>query len=147
MKASIKLQAVMIDEYLSNLRSSEREEFDFETAFDLFEDQIEELFYELLNDGDKHYGFQDVICEFREGVVQDLDGQMGLKRQWSRHYESYGVAAEVNGEWIAWTYWYGGGKHGNPEAIEWWEDAYYVDYEEEEVMMLQRKFTERKTDA
>lgn len=56
------------------------------------------------------------------------DGQdTGFKTEYSRNYESKSIAAEVEpGIWVGWTYWYGGGKHGQPEEIEWMEHAYFV---------------------
>jgi hypothetical protein len=32
----------------------------------------------------------------------------------------------LDGSWVGWTYWYGGGKHGEPGSIKWVEDAYDV---------------------
>ncbi|WP_244097750.1 hypothetical protein [Burkholderia anthina] len=36
------------------------------------------------------------------------------------------AAQAPDGSWVGWNYWYGGGKHGEPEAVEWIEDAYDV---------------------
>jgi hypothetical protein len=59
----------------------------------------------------------------------------------SRHYESDAVAAKApDGSWVGWTYWYGGGKHGEPEAIDWIEDAYDVICAEEEKLVVVRTF-------
>lgn len=64
--------------------------------------------------------------------------------QVSRNYESKGVAAQMpDGSWVGWTFWYGGGKHGRPEEIEWMEDAYDLDCVEQEVMVIQRTFTKK----
>lgn len=63
----------------------------------------------------------------------------GLPCDYSRHYESKSVAAEMlDGSWVGWTYWYGGGKHGDPGGISWMEDAY--DVATEVVMEPVRKF-------
>lgn len=63
----------------------------------------------------------------------------GLPCDYSRHYESKSVAAEMlDGSWVGWTYWHGGGKHGEPELIPWMEDAYEVETWEE--MQPVRKF-------
>jgi len=44
-----------------------------------------------------------------------------------RHYEGDSVARQyLDGSWIGWIYWHGGGKHGEPEAIDWIEYAYDV---------------------
>jgi len=39
-------------------------------------------------------------------------------------------------KWVGWTYWYGGGKHGEPESVEWMEDAYFVGVKEETRVVL-----------
>ncbi len=63
----------------------------------------------------------------------------GLPCDYSRHYESESVAAEMlDGSWVGWTYWHGGGKYGEPESIPWMEDAY--DVATEVVMEPVRKF-------
>lgn len=60
----------------------------------------------------------------------------------SRHYESDSVAAKMpDGSWVGWTYWYGGGKHGEPEAVEWINEAYALSCEEKRVTVTRRKFT------
>lgn len=61
---------------------------------------------------------------------------------WSRHYESDQVVKKLDtGEWVSWTYWYGGGKHGCPDEIDWIEDAFLVKCEEKEVTNIERTFT------
>jgi hypothetical protein len=65
----------------------------------------------------------------------------GLNAPYSRHYESEAVAVQCpNGEWVGFTYWYGGGKHGEPEAIDWIGHAYDVECFEEQKMMTVRTF-------
>ena len=60
----------------------------------------------------------------------------------SRNYESNSVAAEyLDGSWVGWTYWYGGGKYGEPEAIDWMDEAYDLDCKEEEEMVTVRTFS------
>lgn len=63
-------------------------------------------------------------------AIQEVRGSgepTGLKCDWSRHYESQAVAVEyIDGSWVGFTYWYGGGKHGEPESIDWMDDAYAV---------------------
>lgn len=68
--------------------------------------------------------------------------ETGLPAPSSRHYESEAVAYQyVDGSWVGWSYWYGGGKHGEPEAIDWMEDAYDVNCTEEEKVVVVRTFT------
>jgi len=78
----------------------------------------------------------DAINEIRGGQVET-----GLESPYSRHYESKSVAAKApDGSWVGWTYWYGGGKHGEPEAIDWIEYAYDLTCAEEEKTVTVRTF-------
>lgn len=59
----------------------------------------------------------------------------------SRHYEAQSVASQApDGSWVGWTYWYGGGKHSEPEAVDWMEDAYNLTCVEEQKMVTVRTF-------
>lgn len=68
---------------------------------------------------------RDFSFEFREtGTKTGIES-----RGSSRHYECLEVAKPVSGIpdlWIGWTYWYDGGKHGDPDSIEWIPDAYLL---------------------
>lgn len=87
----------------------------------------------LTNDPDTE---QDARNEVREGQVET-----GLPCKSSRHYESKSVASRTpSGDWVGWTYWHGGGKHGEPECVEWIEDAYALDCIEEEKLVTVRTF-------
>ena len=98
------------------------------------DENIDDLYDEL----EDYVG--DVIDEFREGEVET-----DIPCEDSRYYESYSVAAEIpDGSWVGWTYWFGGGKHGEPEAIPWMEDAYELDCVKEEKMVIQLDFTKKK---
>jgi len=86
---------------------------------------------------DDEDSMQDLRSEVRGGEMET-----NIPEPHSRHYEAQSVAAKApDGSWIGWTYWYGGGKHGEPEAVEWMEDAYGLTCTEEEVMVVQRTFT------
>jgi len=54
-----------------------------------------------------------------------------LERYSDRYYESKEVAKQItrSDKWIGWTYWYGGGKHGEPEAVDWMNDCYLLEIE------------------
>lgn len=80
---------------------------------------------------------QDARNEVRHsGIPTDLPAPS------SRHYEGDAVAAKLpDGSWVGWTYWHGGGKHGEPEAIDWIEYAYDVICTEEEKMVVVRNFS------
>lgn len=81
-------------------------------------------------------GQQDYESEFRSGQAET-----GLSCHGSRHYESKSVAAKLSdGSWVGWTYFYGGGKHGEPEAIDWMTDAYELVVTEEERLVVVREF-------
>jgi hypothetical protein len=86
---------------------------------------------------------------------QDVDGELqdarndtrcsgqktGLPCKYSRHYESDSVAAKMpDGSWVGWIYWYGGGKYGEPDAIDWIEDSYEVKCTEKEQLVVVRTF-------
>jgi len=81
---------------------------------------------------------QDARNELREGEVET-----GLKsKHYSRHYESKEVAAKLpDGSWVGWTYWSGGGKHGEPESIGWMDDAYDLSCIEEEKVVTVQTFS------
>lgn len=62
-------------------------------------------------------------------------------KEWSRHYECDYVVRQVEDKWIGWTYWHGGGKHGEPSAIDWMSDAEFVEVASEEVVsVVEREF-------
>ena len=103
---------------------------------EITEENIEEL-YDALKEEGLHWDYQ---SEMREGEVET-----GLPCEWSRHYESKSVAAKAaDGSWVGWTYWYGGGKHGEPEAIDWIDSAYDLDCKEEEKLVVVRTFTKKE---
>lgn len=90
--------------------------------------------YEALVEAEEHW---DGVSETRQGEVETE-----IPCEWSRHYESKSVAAKaVDGSWVGWTYWYGGGKYAEPEAIDWMSDAYNLDCVEEEKVVTVRTFT------
>jgi hypothetical protein len=100
------------------------------------EGNIDEIYMNLMLSG----VLQDAEEEVRVGDV-DTDIDPG----YSRHYESRSVATQMlDGSWVGWTYWYGGGKHGDPGAIEWIEDAYPLNVHEEEKLVVVRTFTKRE---
>ena len=104
---------------------------------EITQENIDEI-YEQESEG---CALQDQKSEIRGG-----DCETGLKCEWSRHYESKAVAAKyLDGSWVGWTYWYDGGKHGEPEAIDWMKDAYDVNCVEEEKLVVVRTFSAKET--
>ena len=96
-------------------------------------EHIDQLFDDLGDD----YALQDATNEIRGSGTETR-----LPCQWSRHYESQAVAARMpDGSWVGWTYWFGGGKHGEPEAVEWMKYAYEVECKEEEKLVVVKTFT------
>jgi hypothetical protein len=91
---------------------------------------------------DELYEDQDVYdleYEFRQGEVET-----DLPCEYSRHYESRSVAAQMaDGSWVGWTYWSGGGKHGEPESIPWMSEAYELDVKEEEKLVIVQTFSKK----
>lgn len=68
--------------------------------------------------------------------------ETGLPGQYSRHYESEEVAIQCpDGSWVGFTHWYGGGKHGEPESIDWIEHAYDVNVTSTQKMVTINTFT------
>lgn len=91
-------------------------------------DEVDELF----DDSDVTGAFEEVRTS---GI------STGLPCPHDRHYETEAVAhLAPNGEWVGFTYWYGGGKHGDPESIDWIEHAYDVTCIEEKRMMTVQTF-------
>jgi hypothetical protein len=88
------------------------------------EEQILKIWNEFKGT-DLYYEYAD---EIRAGdVITDIP-----ITDYSRHYESRSVATQLNdGSWVGWTYWYGGGKYGEPEAIDWIEDSYDLEHTSE----------------
>ncbi len=70
----------------------------------------------------------DVEREFR-GAGTPTD----LRAPGSRHYECDMHVVQCGDKWVAFPYWYGGGKHGDPEAIPWLdaEEVRFVNMREE----------------
>jgi len=98
----------------------------------LTEEEVEELW-------DETYYITDAINEIR-----GCGTPTGLDAPHSRHYESQAVGIECpTGEWVGYTYWYGGGKHGNPEEIDWIEHAYDITCVEEQKMMTVQTFSKK----
>lgn len=110
------------------------DDFKFECdATNITSENVDELFDELTDAG----WTQDYLSEIREGDVETM-----LSCESSRHYESKSVAAKCpDGRWVGWTFWYGGGKHGEPEAIDWRGEAHYLDCKEEEKLVIVRTFS------
>lgn len=97
---------------------------------------VEERYDEMV-ENEEHW---DAVSEARAGEVET-----GLPCDYSRYYESKAVAAQyLDGSWVGWTYWYGGGKHGQPDTIDWIEYGYDLSCTEEEKVVTVRTFEKRE---
>lgn len=87
-------------------------------------ENVDKVYDSVLVENDAHWDFE---SEFR------CSGEdTGFPSQYSRHYEAKEVARQLSdGTWVGWTYWYGGGKHGEPESIDWMNEAYEVEVRQE----------------
>lgn len=105
-------------------------------------DNVDELFEGAK--GDDGYGLQDDICAFRCSGTDTPE----IPTPHSRHYEADSVARKLDdGTWVGWIYWHGGGKHGEPGAIDWMGSAYELDVQEEEKLVVVRTFSVRASVA
>jgi len=105
-------------------------EWDGKTLPEVTAENVDELY-----DAEDSPG--DAVYELREGQVETK-----VPCESSRHLESKSVAAQApDGTWVGWTYWYGGGKHAEPESIDWIEDAYDLVCAEEEKLVTVRTFS------
>lgn len=98
---------------------------------------------QLYDDNNQNWELQDARNEIREGSEET-----NIEAPSSRHYECDSVAAQMpDGSWVGWPFWYGGGKHGEPEAIDWMNEAYDLTCTEEQVLVTKRTFTKVATDS
>lgn len=115
------------------LRAVEMENIELPAGLAITEENVDALY----DENDQDWELQDARNEIR------CSGQeTNIPAPYSRHLESDSVAAQMpDGSWVGWTYWYGGGKHAEPEAVDWMDDAYDLDCKEEQVTVTQRTFT------
>lgn len=107
--------------------------YDIPLADNLSEDEVEELWSEAED-------CQDAKNEIRCSGIPTY-----VEAPYSRHYESEAVAVQCpNGDWVGFTYWHGGGKHSNPEEIDWIEYAYDLEYTSEEKIMTVYTFSKKE---
>lgn len=108
---------------------------DFKNNNEITSENIEQI-WQQMRDEDIHW---DYMSEYRH-----CGTETGIKCEFSRYYESKSVACETrDGEWIGWTYWYGGGKHSAPEEIDWMSEAYEVEVKEYEKMVTVQEFKKK----
>jgi hypothetical protein len=126
-----KIKQTIITNWLNNGNVPDDEDI---TISALNEETVNDIYDELIGD------MRDDLEEFREGEVET-----DIPCDWSRQYETKSVAAKMaDGSWVGWTYWYGGGKHGEPESIDWMDRAYDLEVSEKEMLTIVRTFTKVK---
>lgn len=84
---------------------------------------------------------QDARSECRGGQeITDIPAKADYRIL--RYYDAESVAAQMpDGSWVGWVHFYGGGKHSEPDAIEWIDTAYHLDVKEEEKVVVVRTFS------
>lgn len=100
---------------------------------------IDELNVEALYEDAKDNcdSFWDVFHTAREGEFETT-----IDSEYDRNYENKSVAARMfDGSYVGWTFWYGGGKHGQPQSIDWMPYAYELNCVEQERMVIVRQWS------
>lgn len=89
---------------------------------------VDAVFYEKCDD------IRDIMNEVREGECKT-----GLRCYYSRHYETEAVAAQMlDGSWVGWTYYFGGGQNGSPSEMPWIDDAYDLERLEDKIVVVKQ---------
>lgn len=103
--------------YLDLMRDGE-----ITSAVNINAENIGEVFEQFQQDHDD-YMYENMYALRESGKPSNIKCE-----QYSRYYELEEVAYQTKtGHWIGWTYWHGGGKHGEPEDIDWIPHAYFLD--------------------
>lgn len=97
-------------------------------------DQVDELY----NSYDRYDELADAWCEVRyDGIDCNLPTITS-----SRHYEVDAKAINIDGKWVKFDFYYGGGKHGDPDEYNYIEDAVIVDCTQEEITVIKYTFSQ-----
>lgn len=100
------------------------DEFDEELCYQLYKST---RYYSWIGDMDI---VREVINEFRESG-EEIDDKV----EQDRYYCYQDVSRKITGLddlYLGWTYYFGGGKYGEPEEVEWMEDCYLLKCKEVE---------------
>jgi hypothetical protein len=107
----------ILNQIYKNIKKVEPD-FPYAEGAELTDEQLEE--------------YEDYIQNYTEEFRQSGEDSGIKSENWSRHYECDEVAKVIdNGIAVGWTYWHGGGKHGEPSAIDWIDSAYFVNVAQE----------------
>lgn len=102
-------------------------------------ENVDEIYAECLED--------DLLWDSISARNGSWTEETNLEAPYSRHYESKSVASQMlDGSWVGWTHWYGGGKHGDPGSIEWMSEAYDLECREEEKLVIVRTWKKKGVD-
>ena len=87
---------------------------------------------------------EDFISEVQHETRRG-DFETNITPPYLRHYEVKSVAMKLEHEdfdgYIGWNYYYGGGKHSNPQELEWVCDAYFLKLvKEEKILIIEKIF-------
>lgn len=94
-----------------------------EKVYDFDEKELEE-FYEEIKYGEWEDYVRDVVSGFRYSG-ENIDDKVYE----DRYYCYRDVATKITGLddlYLGWTYYFGGGKHAQPQEVEWMEDCYLL---------------------
>lgn len=107
---------------------------------DITYENINDIFDELSEDE----AWEEAIYDSQSSMRESGDDCNLRCNAYSNHYECEQVAYKVlSGEWVSWTYWFGGGKHADPDSIDWISDAYLLDVVETSKIVIHREFTKK----
>ena len=124
------LKAAILEYVAQSISDDEDIELSLEGPFDT-QEKIDAAFEAI----EEQY-LDDEVSEAESELRGSYTHETGIKCDYSRHYESKAVARQFGDKWVGWTYWYGGGKHGEPGSVEWMEHAYFVEAKEETQVVL-----------
>lgn len=84
---------------------------------------------------------------FEDATAEIRPGECGTGIQAPSHhiYDCMSVASCIDGQWVGWNYWHGGGKYMPACMVPWIDDAYFLDCEEKEVVEIKRAFKKVET--
>lgn len=116
-------------------RINERNYDDFRQPVETAE-QIEAAF-DLAVENDLHWDWENEVRE------SGIETELSADAFWSRHYEVEIRALLIDNQYVAYPFYYAGGKHGQPESVDWMKDAFFVDCEEKQVTITQKTFTKK----
>ena len=133
------LKAAILDQVAEWIKDDGDTNLVLEGPFDT-QEKIDAAF-EAIED----HGLDDEVSDAESELRESYTHVTGIECVSSRHYSSSSVARQFGDKWVGWTYWYGGGKHGEPESVEWIEDAYFVEAKEETRVVL--TFTKQENEG